>query len=250
MMHLAAFYQSVDPGAKLTQINAVPDQSLYTTGKELRVPSGMANLLAEAALSAATTPSYAQVQSPTLRSLANQDINPVQTAAKFATQAGWQNHSGNPRSLSVAEPVNFAIDATGGAAAANYGLVVLGDGPIKPTTGNIISVRGTAAITLAAGSWVNGAVSFNSVLPAGTYQVVGLWAEGANLVAARLVFPGANFRPGVPANDAITANFFPEFRNGMSGVLGEFDTNQPPTLDCLGATDTAQNLIFDLIKTK
>lgn len=250
MLHLGAFYQSVDPAGVLTQINAVQDQALYINGVDMRVPAGLAFLAGEAGLSAATAPSYAQVQSPTLRSLANQDVLPIQTAAKFATQEGFQWHADNPRNLTVAEALNFAIAATGGAAAANYGLVWLADGPTKPTTGAIISVRATAAVTLSAGAWVNGSLTFNSVLPAGTYQVVGMYAEGANLVAARLVFPGGVFRPGVPGNTALTGNLFPQFRNGYSGVFGQFDTNQPPTLDALGATDTAQSLILDLIKTK
>lgn len=250
MMHLAGFYSSVNPAGVLTQLAAIPDQSLYVTGNEIRVPSGLANLLAEAALSANTGPIQGQVQSPTLRSLANQDVLPIQVAAKFASQLGAQIHMDNPRGLTVAEPVNFAINATGGAAAANYGLVLLGDGAVKPTTGAIISVLATAGITLSAGNWVNGPLAFNSVLPAGTYQVVGMYAYGANLVAARLVFPGGTFRPGVFANSAVADNFFPGFRNGYAGVFGEFDTNQPPTLDALGATDTAQTLVLDLIKTK
>lgn len=250
MLHLGAFYQSVDPAGVLTQINAVPDQSLYINGVDMRVPDGMANLAGEAALSAATTPAFGQVQSPTLRSLANQDVLPIASAAVFAQQQQLQWHGDNPRGLTVAEALNFAIQATGGAAAANYGLVWLCDGAVKPTSGAIISVRATAAITLSAGSWVNGSITFGSVLPAGTYQVVGMVAEGAHLVAARLVFPGGTFRPGVPGNPALQDNLFPAFRNGYAGVFGEFNTNQPPTLDALGATDTAQNLILDLIKTK
>lgn len=250
MMHLGAFYQSVNPAGVLTLINAVPDQSLYINGTDMRVPAGLANLAAEAVLSAATGPVAGQVQSPTLRSLANQDVLPIVAAAKFSNPNSIQYHGDNVRGLTVAEALNFGVNATGGAAAANYGLVWLTDAAIKPTAGAIISVRATAAIALSAGNWVNGAITFGSILPAGTYQVVGMLAEGANLVAARLVFPGGTFRPGVPANSDPGTNLFPEFRDGAAGVFGEFDTNQPPTLDALGVTDTAQNLILDLIKTK
>jgi hypothetical protein len=31
-------------------------------------------------------------------------------------------------------------------------------------------------------------------------------------------------------------------------MLGEFDSNQPPTIDCLGVTDSAQTILLDLIK--
>ena len=250
MFHLGAFYQSVNPAGVLTNIAAVPDQSLYINGNDMRVPAGLANLLAEAALTAATGPAYAQVQSPTLRNLANQDVLPLIAAVTFSSYDSWQNHAMSPRDLAAAEALNFAIQATGGAAAANYGLVWLGDGPIKPTTGKIFSIRATAAAALSAGAWVNSPVTFDTVLPAGSYQVVGLYVQGANLVAARLVFPGNTFRPGVAANSSLAQNLFPTVRRGLFGVFGEFDINQPPTVDCLGVTDTAQVLVFDLIKTK
>lgn len=247
--HLGAFYESVDPAASLTQIDAVTDQAIFTSGKDMRVPSGMTNLLAETALSAATTPTYAQVQSPTLRDLANQDVDPIVAGVTFANYGLIQDHSDNPRVLNALESMNFAVYATGGAAAANYGLVWIGDGPIKSTSGKVFSVRATAGTTLAAGSWVNGALTFNTTLPAGKYQVVGMYAEGSNLVAARLVFIGGTFRPGVPANSSLGRNDFSMFRDGEWGVFGEFDSNQPPTVDCLGVTDTSQVFVFDLIKT-
>jgi hypothetical protein len=73
-------------------------------------------------------------------------------------------------------------------------------------------------------------------------------ARGTNLVAARLVFPGGRWRPGVPAVNGIGDADFEPLRHGMSGVLGSFDSNQPPTLDALGVTDSAQTIFLDLIK--
>lgn len=249
MLHLAAYYKSVDPAAVTTLISAVPDQSIFTQGNDVRVPKGMGNLLAEAALSAATTPLFGEVQSPSLRTLANQDIGVVAAAAKFGSQDQIQRHFENPRALQEAESVNFGINATGGAAADNYGLIWLGDGPIKETNGKIFTVRATGTAALAAGKWVNTPVAFQTVLPAGTFQVVGFRAQGPNLIAGRIVFVGAPYRPGVPAETANTNNYFPWTRNGKLGVLGQFDVDQPPTIDCLGATDAAQVFLFDLIQT-
>lgn len=250
MIHLGAFYQSVDPAGALTLINAVTDQAIFTSGDDMRVPSGIPNLLGEAALSAATGPSFGQVQSPSLRRLANQDVKPIVGAVTFGATDQIQWHGESPRQLEVSESVNFAIDATGGAAADNYGLIWMGDGPVTETKGKIFSVRATGAAALVAGSWVNSAVTFETVLPAGDYQVVGFRAEGANLVAARLVFVGQGFRPGVPGEHSTATNYFRMFRFGHIGVYGQFNVDQPPTVDCLGATDAAQELIFDLIKVK
>lgn len=248
MFHLAAFYQSVDPAAALTKINAVTDQALRTDGNDLVVPSGVSNLIAEACLSAATGLSYGQVSSPSLRQLANQDVLPVVAGVVFGGNPAIQEHFMLPRQLKGNESLNFAVNATGGAAAANYGLVWLSDGALAQVTGNIFSVRATGAAALAAGSWVNTALTFDSTLPAGTYNVVGMRAVGTNLVAARLSFVGGSFRPGVPAVNAVGDREFDQARYGSMGSFGVFDVNQPPTLDCLGVTDTAQTIELDLIK--
>lgn len=250
MQHLAAYYKSVDPAAALTLISAVADQAIFTSGNDVRVPTGMSNLIGEAGMTAATGPGYAEVQSPSLRDLANLDVLPIAAAAVFANPDQIQWHPESPRVLVPAESVNFAIEATGGAAAANYGLIWLADGAPKPSSGNMFTVRATSAIALAAGTWVNGALTFNTSLPAGTYDVVGLRAQGANLVAARLVFIGGQYRPGVPGETSGQTQFFRRFRFGRNGTYGSFDVNQPPTVDALGVTDTSQIYEFDLIKTK
>lgn len=250
MMHLAAYYKSVNSAAGLAALNAVADQAVFTNGPDIRVPGDIANLLGEAALSAQTAPLFAQVQSPSLRQLANQDIKPVTTALVFSQKEQLQWHGDNPRGLAANEAIDFYLQATGGAAAGNYGLVWLGDGPIKPTNGKTFSVRATGAAALSAGVWVNTPLTFDVALPAGTFQVVGIRAEGTNLIAARAVFIGSAYRPGVPGETSAAAAFWTAFRNGRMGVYGQFDINQPPTMDCLGATDTTQEFVFDLIQVK
>lgn len=248
MFHTAAYYQSVDPAGALTELNAVADQAIRTNGKDIVVPTDLTNLVAEAALSAATGPSYAQVESPSLRQLANQDVGPIVGAVVFGSDPAVQSHFTLPRVLKGNESVNFSLLATGGLAAANYGLIWLSNGPMSPISGNIFTVRATAAAALAAGTWVNGALTFDSTLPAGTYNVVGMRAVGANLVAARLVFVGEGYRPGVPAVNAV-GNLDARFgRYGSIGSFGVFDVNQPPTVDFLGVTDTSQTVFLDLIK--
>jgi hypothetical protein len=128
--------------------------------------------------------------------------------------------------------------------------VWLSDGPQAPISGNIFTIRATSAITLSSGIWVNGNLTFNQVLPAGRYAVVGMRVRGANLVAARLVFPAQFHRPGVLAVASIgnVDPYWPRF--GRMGSFGEFENTVPPTLDALGVTDTVQTLLLDLIQVK
>jgi hypothetical protein len=75
-------------------------------------------------------------------------------------------------------------------------------------------------------------------------------ARSANLVAARCVFVGGGYRPGVAGSAAITGADDDRQRFGELGVFGQFDNTTPPTVDFLGDTDAAQTGIFDLIKVK
>lgn len=248
--HLAAWGQSSDLAGVLTAINAVQDQVLTTSGVDIRVPAALPFLVGHAALLGNATPSRAQIQSPSLRALANLDIEPIVGALVFGSPPEQMIHGDSPIPLVANESINFAAQATGGLATENYGLAWMADGPLQPVKGSIYSLRATAAITLSANTWVNGNLTFSQTLPAGTYQVVGMRARGINLVAARLVFVGGMWRPGVAARDALGDLDPYAARYGAMGVWGQFDSTTPPTIDCLGVTDSAQVFDFDIIRVK
>jgi hypothetical protein len=248
--HLAAWGASVNSAGALTNISAIADQAIFTSGNDIRVPTDLSKIVWEAAVSNQTGPTQGQVTSPSLRDLANLDIEPIVSGLVFGAPPQIQWHGDSPRDLVPYESMDFAILATGGAAAQNYGLVQLSDSAIKPVTGEIFTIRGTLAIALALNTWVNGGITFKQTLPAGRYQVVGMRVSSANLVAARLVFIGQAYRPGVLGNTSANNVGDFRFRLGRPGVYGEFDINQPPTVDALGVTDVAQEIVLDLIKTK
>ena len=97
-------------------------------------------------------------------------------------------------------------------------------------------------------AWNGGLNNNGNILPAGQYQVVGMRVQGTNLVAARLVFQGFPWRPGAPAVNVLGDEDNKYFRMGRMGIWGEFDQTSPPTMDCLGVTDTTQVVYLDLIK--
>lgn len=246
-IHLIGYETSASQAA-LAAITPIPDPTLRIAGSDFYVPKGLNQVIAAAALiNSATATLRAQIQSPSLRATLNFDISPINNGLVFGSLPRINRFFGSPLQLAENEPLDVYVQ--NGAAVMNRAFIWLADGPITPTKGKIFTVRATGAASLVTASWVNTALTFGQTLPAGHYQVVGLRVWGANLVAARLFFVGSGWRPGVPALNTEDNNEWPDFRFGNMGVLGEFDNTTPPTLDCMGVTDSAQVVLLDLIKT-
>lgn len=252
MFHLTGWYESIDQAGAYAALAAIQDPAINTSGDDIRISAELPFICGAAGLTAATVLTAAQLRSPSLRTLNNLEIRPLINALVFADPPQPMMFPRNPRAMTPAEDLQCWIDANPGSAEGQYGLTWMCDGPIAPVNGEIFTVGASAAISQAAGTWVNGNITFGQQLPSGSYHVVGMRAEAANLVAARLVFPGGGanaWRPGVPACVAIGTKDADYFRFGQMGVFGTFDQDNPPTLDVLGVTNTAQVLTFDLIKT-
>lgn len=249
MQHLVGWAQNVDQAAAAADLDAIQDETLFAQGDIIRVPAEMALMQGVAFLSAATTFVAAVLQAPSLRTLADFDILPAERAATFGSPPALAWLGGNPMSLTPDESLTFNTNTDDAVPVDIYGFLWLADGPPAQVSGEIFSVRATAAITLAALVWTNGDLTFTQDLPFGNYDVVGIRAESANLIAARLVFPGGRWRPGVPGANAPSDVDAPQFRYGASGVLGSFNSNSPPSIDMIGITDSSEDVILDLIKT-
>lgn len=247
MFHMVA-YESTASNAALTSITPVPDGTVRVAGNDIYVPTVVNQIISAACLinsSAATL--RGQIQAPSLRAILNFDVNPIVNGLVFGSLARAARFWQTPLQLQPNEPLDFYTQ--NGASVMNRGLILLADGPVRPVTGKIYTVRATGAATLVTGTWVNTVLTFSQTLPSGHYQVVGFRAVGANLIAARIFFVGGAWRPGCYAANVSNDNEWPDFRYGNIGVWGEFDNTVPPTVDCLGITDTTQEFEFDLIKT-
>lgn len=246
-MHMIG-YESTASNAALAAITPIPDPTLRVAGNDFYVPSTLNQIVGGAALinSAAAT-LRAQIQAPSLRATLNFDISPIVNGLIFGSLPKCFRMWDTPLQLQTNEPLDVYVQ--NGASVMNRALLILADGPLKPVSGKIYTVRATGAATLVTASWVNTSLTFSQTLPTGTYQVVGFRAIGANMVAARIFFVGSAWRPGCFANNLQNDDQWSDFRWGNMGVWGQFDNTVPPTVDCLGITDTAQEFEFDLIKT-
>lgn len=247
-----AWFENGDFGGVDTPIAAVPDESVNTEGDFVRVPTGIANLIAELAVLDADTITSARIESPSLRQLANQDISPINLQQDLITDEVVQYHPRLPRALAVGESLEAIVNTDQAATSTESGdhwvAAWLGDGPQQPVEGNIFTVRATATATQADGSWASSQLEFTQRLPIAQYQVVGARVESSDGVVARLIFIGSGLRPGTPvinANNEVQAGLF---RFGRVGVWGTFDLNQPPSLEILGGAATSQVVFLDLIR--
>lgn len=245
---MAGWYSSIDGGGALHNIAAIPDEHITVFGNDIRVPRNMTQLIGVTALSAASISfSDAVLKSPTLRQVFNPHIGILIDGVVFGNPPELLLHPLNPTPLTADENLTLEIESDSAAAAAEYGLVWFSDGALTQITSNIYTMRATGSASLVAGLWVNTPLVFSEQLPAGRYAIVGMRAEGANLVAARIVFQQSFWRPGVPAVNALKNRDAKWFRKGRIGTWGEFDQTSPPTIDCLGVTDTTQNFYLDLV---
>lgn len=188
-----------------------------------------------------------------MRAFANLEIAPKIIAESVpATDIITQlTYVRDPLPLAVGESVNYETD--GGAAAGvglQTGVILLGEGAVVPVTGPIRTVRATAAIAGTESLWASGALTFSEDLPTGLYQVVGGRCEMNFPGAFRLIFVAGGPRPGSLAIANDQGGDVRGQRLGHWGAWGQFDTNQPPTLEVVAASGntTAQVLYLDIMR--
>jgi len=242
-----AFSESQD-SAVLVNIAAVADPHVRVVGDDIYVPGALPNLAGYYFGGANFT--QGQVSSPSLRTLANIDVEPADLADEPASPPAVHDLFASPKPLEGGEAINTLMAEDAAGASRVNAILWFSDGPIAPVTGDIFTVRATGATTLVANAWTNGALTFTQTLRRGTYQIVGMRAQSAGLRAARLVAPGETWRPGCLGCDADGDIENQVFRRGKAGVWATFSHDAPPTVDFFSASaDTSEVVHLDLIKT-
>lgn len=247
--HTIAWSEAILNSGTLQPIAAVPDPQVFTDGDDFRIPQGMENLLAAWALGLEVT--RARIVAPSLRAFINHELGPKIAAENPADGdlnqlLTWVRA---PLPLAVGEFVNFESDAGDAGTGDVTCVALIGEGPVQPRDGEMRTVRATAAIAGGQRVWSDGNITFSEDLPAGRYQVVGGRCEADNPGAWRLIFREGGPRPGSLSIPTDAGSDIMGQRMGGWGVWGEFDINQPPTLEVLSllAAGTAQVLYLDLM---
>ena len=244
---LVGFSESQDSAGALVAVATLADNHISRNGDDLIIPE-LNKIIAISALGATIT--RARLNSPSLRRMSPFEITPLNVGAEPTSPPTLLNLFATPLTLQVDESLNAEIVENVAGAEQETVLVWLADGTPAPVAGEIWTVRATAAQALTANTWTNAILTFDVDLPVGKYQIVGMRAESAGLVAARLVFVGGIWRPGCLGTDVASDLEADIFRYGRMGVWGEFVHNRPPTVDFLSSSaDASETVWFDLIKT-
>lgn len=248
-MHtLVGYYESQDTSAVLTRMAALVDQHITVNGDDILVPDFASKL--GWIWAAGSDITQAQISSPSLREKLLLDVMPLNDGADEPLDPppiDIRMPSGIQLVPSEGLRALVAEDAAG--ADAEYILAMLFDSIDAVPPGEIMTVRATSATTVTANAWSLCVLTFSQQLEAGRYAVVGMRAEGATALAARLVFPGSGYRPGCLGTDTAADVGLKIFRHGALGSWGEFEHTFPPQVEMLcTAGDTAQVVWLDLVK--
>jgi len=250
MAYSVIAYSDTATGTTLENVSAIADPHVRVSGDDIVVPE-LNKVIMVYALGSGMT--QARLSSPSLRQIIEPDIEPLDTTKPplVAYPTPLYDLREHPYQLVRSEALNFQTTSAV-AGVRSYGIVFLSDGKLGPIPGGqVTTVRATNATTLVANTWTNGALTFAQTLPAGRYAIVGMRVQSASCIAARLVFSGSAWRPGVLGTtvDGSVENLM--FRMGGLGVLGEFEHNEPPSVDFFAtAGDTSQVVHLDIIKIK
>jgi len=252
--HLVAWSEDFD-SATLGRIKVVQDDVLTQDGEDrFFIPQEYRYIRWGAALGEDLT--RGQIVTPSLQVRRNNlEVMPrnadQETFSLFSPQVMVPPR---PIELRVNEQIEFQVAEDGSGATQCIGLVSLGPAELPPMPAGEIRVsRATGTTTLTARTWSTVTLTLDSSLEPGRYSIVGFYATGATVIAARLLITGQVFRPGLPgligAFDA-ASDFDPTiFDKLMFYNMGEFTQVNLPQMQFLAtAADTAQAVVLYIIR--
>jgi hypothetical protein len=253
--HLAAWSDSID-SATLTRIRNLVDDILNRPSVDrYRVPTEYSFIHWAAALGPNIT--RAQIVTPTL-GVQRQSLEIIprrRGASAFSLTAIEIFKPFTPIALTPDEDleVQAAEDAVG--ASAVYALIALGPATLPPPpAGPIRRIRATASVTLTANAWSTVTLTPDLSLEPGIYTLINFIPISAGVIAARALFVGQVFRPGMPGlagTEAAAVDYDDAlFRQLGYYAMGTFKHTDFPQFQFLSSTaDTSETVIMDVVKT-
>lgn len=240
--HVIAFRKTLTTATTFNALSVVTDEvfaTASTTGTF--VPAGMHLVAAFAGIGAGSgTWGRARLNAASLLKVAQPFITPTQ-AIVGTDNPNLQLLTDRPLVFPSAEVIGVdALLATVPSSADVAALLFFSEqpAPVPPGDGYWIRAATAAAFTAASTTvWSTVDMKWDTTLPEGKYAVVGMVHVGP-AVAARLVFAGQVYRPGVVSVGSAAARTHAAFYEGGFGLMGSFSAFAPPSVQIL-ATNTS-----------
>lgn len=249
-MHLlSAFYgNDVASGASDTVLAAVQDQAMPIQNSRIFPPKNRKLL---AAFGGGASLTIAKLDSASLMLNGRPIIYPLDSGTAGGSLPGFIDFGNYGITLPGLEQIGVLVSRAVAAAADVFAFLWHTANFTPAPQGPCKTIRCTSSVVFAEGTWTLGTLSFDTALSEGQYAVIGMAAQGANLLAARLVYPNMIDRPGCLAVTAVSEYVLPKWRMGASGLYGIFDNYNPPQVEMLGTgVGTTQEVYLDIIKVR
>lgn len=254
-MHLAGWYQNVDPAGSPVQLDALEDPQIFTEGKNIRINELLMIAGAGACITTAdTVPGEAYLYSPTLNIMGDSFVFPINSHATAGVPSDahvrWADYMDAPVMVAYDELLRGYANGNPAAAGPQGIFVMFSDGnTMAIPNGTHITWKGTFSAPAATGVWSAVRPTWESELPPGDYAVVGMQVVALTTMAGRInTRQGRQWRPGVLAQQnagTLPADFQ---KSGKYGVWAMFPYTQLPTLEILANTAAAGTIYLDIVR--
>lgn len=245
-MHTAAYFQTGLASGTASDLPAVFDQVLTISNNHFLLQQPRQLLWA---YSSGLNLQNSSIQSPTIRKVTKIGIDPFNQAVLPATNPNVLDLTKQPFVLPYLEELQNIVSDNTGTTDTVYTVFTTTSSIVPAPAGNIFTFHGVSSTAAVQGKWTTVIPVWDTILPQGTFAVVGGRMQSTNGIAFRVLFHGVTDRPGGLAETAL-GNRPPYFqRNGFLGEWGRFSATTLPYIDILAnAADASQDISLDIIQ--
>jgi hypothetical protein len=244
MFHLCAYRGSVGAGVSNFDLPAVQDGQLSIINSHFIVPKPAQVLWA---FGCGVNMSAALLNTPKMRYVGFPSLTPINVVATVPSPPNVSLQQMNNVWVDPVDEIAVQVSQTDAGSQTMTVIMALAFQTKTPLAQPSFRISATAAVTCTAGQWTNGNITLSQTIPRGDYIVTGMDVVGTNLLAARLLFAGQGYRPGVLARNAVQNVPHPYFQGQDMGSFGQFNSINIPSVDFLaGGTCTSQTVYLDL----
>jgi len=242
MFTLVAWTEVIDTGANYGAVQALDDQHVTIRNDQVIVPEFAPNLCGNYAIGLNLT--HNQVSSPRLRAESLVDNPYVQTAIAPPDDPAWLDIWETPRPLDPGEGLIQNVIENGVGATRVSVFAWLCDEITPAPEGVVEIIEFYSLTTLVPYTWTLCPLVPTQQLRAGRYAIVGMRAESANGIVARLVMTGESRRPGCIVNTQRQNTNDEKFTRARPQKWGEFTHTYTPQAEFFADQADTSEIVF------